>query len=68
MICTPSPWIMRFSLVRFSIVLSFKAYPKNLVHVDFPLFDEVNPSFVFKLVTLCIIDFICAFFVCTDCF
>ena len=52
---------MRFSLVQFSLVGIFETFPKYLVHADFTLFDKVNPPFVCKLVTICIIDFICAF-------
>ena len=29
--CTPGPWFVRFSLVRFSFVRSFKRYPKYLL-------------------------------------
>lgn len=36
--------------------------PKYLVHAAYPLFDRANPSFVRKLITMCIIDFICVFF------
>ena len=33
---TPSPWIVYFSLVRFSFVLIFKTVPKYLVHAVYP--------------------------------
>ena len=68
LLSTPSPWFVRFSLVRFPFVHNFKRVPRCFVHADFPLIDRVNPSFVRKLVTVCNIDFINVFLVCADYF
>ena len=59
---------MQFSLVSFSLMGKFKRVHKYLVRKDFSLFYRVNPSFVRKVVAMCIIDFICAFLVCADYF
>ena len=50
--------------VQISFVLIFKTLAEYLVHADSLFFGGVNPSFVPKLVMMCIIDFICAFLVC----
>ena len=46
----------------------FKTIPKYLVPAASPLFGRVNPSFVRKLVSMCITDLICAFLVHADVF
>ena len=58
----PNPWFVRFSLMHFSLVRIFKTVPKYLVHVVYPLFDRVNPSFMCKLITMSIIWFLSDFF------
>ena len=57
-----------FHLHVFSFVRIFKTVPKYLDHPVYTLFDILNPSFVCKLVTMCIIDFICVFLVCAKFF
>ena len=54
---------MRFLLVRFSFVRISKTIPKYLVDADSPLLDSENPSFVRKLVTMCITALSCVFLV-----
>ena len=42
---TAGPWLMRFSVVRFSLVLSLKKIQKNLAYADF----HQSPSLVRKI-------------------
>ena len=43
-------------------------FSKLTLNIWFMRFDRVNPSFVRKLVMMCIIDFICRFLVCWELF
>ena len=56
------------SLVRTVYIVVFFTIPKYLVYAVYPIFDRVNPSFVRKIVMMCIIDFIGAFLVSANYF
>ena len=71
-----SVWVSIYtkSLVRadfigaFFICVHFQTVPKYLVHAVYHMFDRVNPSYLCKIVMICIIDFICAFLVSAEFF